>query len=456
MSRIAQAVPEVASALQHVFLDAAQAAAGQSGWLQRERKLSGATFVQALVFGWLANPHASRSELAQAAAGAGVAITPQGMEQRLNETAARLLQQVLEAAVAQMLAAPAVAVPLLRRFAGVYVSDSTIINLPALLASQWPGSTATSAAGAAGSAALKAQVRLDLCQGSLHGPLLEAGRVHDARAAKGHPALTQGALHIADLGYFNLAVFAALHQGQAYYLSRAKANTLFWDQSGQAALLSQWLEQAVAQGRERAGVLELELHMGAQVGLPCRVLAVRVPPAVAAQRKAQLQRTAQRKQQAVSPERLALVQWTVLVTNVPATLLSVAEALVLYRARWQIERLFRLWKEVGQADAWRSAKPWAVLCEVYAKLLGCLVQHWLLLVGAWADPARSWHKAAQVMHKQAWHPGRTHLNAGRLKPQATTTHSPPTRTVAPCGIACAGRLRVVVARDFSRWAPSVG
>ena len=193
-----QHVLEVASALQHVLIDEAQRAARQSGWLKRERKLRGAALVQALVFGWLANPQASRCELAQAAAAAGVMMTPQGLEQRLDEAASRLLHQVLEAAVAQVLAAPAVAVPLLPRFHGVQVLDSTLIQLPSLLASHWPGSTATSAVEAGGSAALKAQVRLDLCQGSWHGPLLEAGRVHDARAAQGHPPLTQGALPIGD------------------------------------------------------------------------------------------------------------------------------------------------------------------------------------------------------------------------------------------------------------------
>ena len=37
----------------------------------------------------------------------------------------------------------------------------------------------------------------------------------------------------------------------------------------------------------------------------------------------------------VSAERLALCAWTVLLTNVPADLLSVEEALALRRLRWQ-------------------------------------------------------------------------------------------------------------------------
>ena len=133
---------------------------------------------------------------------------------------------------------------------------------------------------------------------------------------------------------------------------------------------------------------------------------MRVPPSVAVQRRAALRQEAAHRGRAVSAQRLALCDWIILVTNVPtsgAVTLSLAEALVLYRARWQIERLFRLWKEVGQVDEWRSAKPWRILCEVYAKLLVMIVEHWVLLCSGWQYADRSWHQAAQTLQKHALH-----------------------------------------------------
>jgi len=44
-------LPQVADAMRYVLTDVAEEAARQSGFLRRQRKLSGATFVQALVFG---------------------------------------------------------------------------------------------------------------------------------------------------------------------------------------------------------------------------------------------------------------------------------------------------------------------------------------------------------------------------------------------------------------------
>ena len=55
-----------------------------------------------MVFGLLANPDAALPELAQAAATAGVAISPQGLDQRCTSTAAGFLESLLAAGKPQM------------------------------------------------------------------------------------------------------------------------------------------------------------------------------------------------------------------------------------------------------------------------------------------------------------------------------------------------------------------
>jgi hypothetical protein len=112
---------------------------------------------------------------------------------------------------------------------------------------------------------------------------------------------------------------------------------------------------------------------------------------------------ARRRGQAVSQTQLRLADWTILVTNVPTNLLTLREAMVVARVRWQIELIFKLWKSHNRIDEWRSAQPWRILCEVYAKLIGVVIQHWLFLVGCWTYPNRSLVKAAQTIQKHAWH-----------------------------------------------------
>jgi hypothetical protein len=89
------------------------------------------------------------------------------------------------------------------------------------------------------------------------------------------------------------------------------------------------------------------------------------------------------------------------VSNVPRRRLRLEESLVVLTVRWQIERLFRLWKEGGQINERRSKKRWRILCEIYAKLAAMVIQHCLIEAGGFQDPQRSLVKAAQVVRREA-------------------------------------------------------
>lgn len=97
-----------------------------------------------------------------------------------------------------------------------------------------------------------------------------------------------------------------------------------------------------------------------------------------------------------------LAGWVILLTNAPAALLTFDQALELYRVRWQIELLFKLWKSEGLIDHWRTANPWRILCELYAKLTALLIQHWLLITGCWQRLDRSLVQACRVVQRLAW------------------------------------------------------
>src|SRR5919199_966201 len=157
-------IPQVCLALQTVFTTVATTAARTSGFIRRQRQVTGAGFVQALVFGFLANPRASLEQLAQSAANVGLTISPQGLDKRFTHAAATCLQQVVEAAVQQGIAAHPVAIPILQRFHGVYVLDRTTMTLPDALASVWQG-CGGSATGS--TAALKVQGLWNLTTGAL-------------------------------------------------------------------------------------------------------------------------------------------------------------------------------------------------------------------------------------------------------------------------------------------------
>lgn len=390
-----ESIHEVARALQVVFNQIADDAARDSGFVQRQSKLTGDVFVRTLTFGWLHNPEATLQELAQTAADLGVSISPQGLDQRFGPRAAACLEQVLDAAVTRVLSTDPVAVPLLRRFpGGVCLMDSSTLVVPDALADRWPGCGGTTAAD--GLAAIKLHVRFNVLNGALQGPFLHSGRTADATCDAPLEPLAPGTLRIADLAYFNLQTFADMTRQGVWWLSRVQPGTHLYDAQGRDWSLAEFLAQ------QTADTLDVQVFLGKKERLPCRLLAKRVPAEVAEKRRERLRSKQRRKGRPYrGADSWALTNWTLYATNLPESMLSVDESLVLARCRWQLELLWKLWKSHGRIDESRSKKPWRILCEVYAKLLGMVVQHWTLLASCWSQPARSLVKASATVRRHA-------------------------------------------------------
>jgi hypothetical protein len=325
---------DVAETLRTVLTSTAETIARETGFLRRQSKIGGARFVQTLVFGWLAEPEASLPALAQTAAALGYPVSPQAIAQRFTPEAADCLEHLLSAAVTRLVGAEPVAIPLLARFNGVHVQDSTTICLPDALAEHWPGCGGS--APTVGLASLKLQVRLELRSGQLTGPTPEAGRAQDRASALQHAPLPAGALRLADLGYFSLPVLAKLGRSEVYWLSRYQVQTAVYADDGR-----RWQMPALLAAQPGLTV-DLPISLGATERLACRLLAARVPRAVANTRRRKLRKEAKREGATPNQVKLRLCDWTVFVTNVPVALLNVDEALGLGRARWQIELLFTL------------------------------------------------------------------------------------------------------------------
>jgi hypothetical protein len=253
-------------------------------------------------------------------------------------------------------------------------------------------------------------LRWDLLHGQLHGPHLQEGRRHELASLLHNQEMPKGSLWIADLGDWTLTWLQHLSRQGVFFLMRYKPGIVLWLNNERLDLLSV-LPQVVG---ER---LDLLVDVGANKLLKgVRLLAERVPPAVAQQRQERIERYAQTHGKPINPLVWELAHWTLVVTNVPEAMLSFEQVLALLRARWQIELLFKLWKAHGLLDEWSSHKPWAILCEVYAKLIALVVQHWFVLLSCWDDPHHSLSSVAEVVREQVptlVHGLRGHLPLGR-------------------------------------------
>jgi len=86
-------------------------------------------------------------------------------------------------------------------------------------------------------------------------------------------------------------------------------------------------------------IIDLSVRLGSSpaLWLTARLLALPVSPQIAEQRRAHLLEKARDQGHVPSAEALALADWNLMVTNIPAALLQAQEVSLLYRARWQME-----------------------------------------------------------------------------------------------------------------------
>jgi hypothetical protein len=380
---------DLAGTMQELLTTKADELARQCGFVKRRRKITGANFVQTVVFTALADSDAPKDRARVIAAAAGLNASRQALDKRFDARGADFLRGMLQLAVAEMVASP-VAVPLLRRFAAVEVFDSSVVALPDELAALYRGGQSGRGPGTGPKASVKLTVGLDLNSGTLRGPELSAGRTGDLKAPLAQAAPPPGGLQLADLNDFDLKKLARWQGCGAYWLSRLKSGPKVHDERGRRIDLVAYLHAAAAD-------VDIPIRLGSRQRLACRLVARRVPAEVAELRRRRLLDKGADRGSRPSALSLALCDWTILVTNVPRERLSVEEAVALGRLRWQIELIFKLWKSGGGIDEYRSSKPQSALCEVYGKLLAQVVRHWVIVVGAWSRRDRSLTKAAAIV-----------------------------------------------------------
>lgn len=353
--------------------------ARETSCVRRHRKLDGADLVQAFVFGYLQQTDSTSEELLHCLQRRAVTVSASALSQHSNEQTATFVRRLLQELSAEYVQAEEPApVELLGRFEAVIVEDSSTLQLPDALQTVWRGH-----GGGQGQshASLKLHLRWDLKRGGLQGPVRTSGRHADQRSPLREQGISQEVLCITDERYSDGPY---LKEQPGYFLTRVRSTARFYDpQTGREVALEQ------CGPRYRNETWQGEVLVGRPSKLPARLILIRVPEDIERQRQTHIRKEAKRHGHPVNPKALSRAKWTILVTNLPEFLALLSEVVVLQRARWQIERLFLVWKHLGEVDDWQGRTPWRMLIEIYAKLMAMLIGHWLLVVGTWQDPSRS-------------------------------------------------------------------
>lgn len=254
----------------------------------------------------------------------------------------------------------------LKHFNRVLLQDSTCVNVPKNLANFFPSSFVKKGK----SATARVQLTMDLLSDNYEQMSLGSFRDNDGKASKDILEIAQPRdLILRDKGYWSLSVFEALDKKECYFLSRLKYGVNIFDKENKEQLkLNKLLKKAK---NNNLSIVDIEVHLGARKRLKTRLVAIRLPEEVAQERrrKAKNDRHSKVNHSEDYYERLG---WCIFVTNIPIDVLSALEIAKVYRFRWRIEIIFKVWKSKFNFDKMFnkiSMKPSRAIITFYLLLV---------------------------------------------------------------------------------------
>lgn len=359
-------------------------------FVQRKSKMSAARFCQTLILGSLEEGHKSLNDFAQISQELGVEISPSGLNQRFNEAAVELLKQMLGKSIALNIKAMNEA-PFLSQFSDVQLVDSSYMGLPERLKELFPGIGRSTTAG------LKLFLNYSYRYGQIKALEVASGRTMDQCHQIHIEHASERSLTMFDLGFFNQTLFQQFDDKNAYFIVRYQNQTALYEENLDRIDLVSYLKKC------KSNEVDLTVRIGSKVKTPVRLIALRLPKEVAAERRRQAKKKAKADGRRPTPpaHRLALLDWAIFVTNVPPDLLSVEQVTLIYRLRWQIELIFKVWKSCGKLKEIGQFRVERVLCQLYARLVALVLFHFLIAPTIALHKDLSLTKAFSLLKRQA-------------------------------------------------------
>ncbi len=358
----------ISKKLKEFFNEKADKISATTGFIKRKRKLKGSSFIKAIVLGNIGVDNCSIETVCQLLNEDSINITKQGLDFRFTKEAVEFMKRMYNESLTLLKNTLQVDCRILKHFGGVKLLDSSYISLPNSMEDMYKG-YGTSYSGYESNT--KSGIKLQLVFDYLNQTLDQLNITEGIRSDQGYRShlsnISNNDLLISDLDYFVPSSFKQINEIGAYFISRYKSDTNIYDiETGQKIDLLEHLGDR--------SFLEQEVLLGKETRVKVRIIFKKLTEEQAMARRRKANRLARSHGYTSSQRNQKLLNWSIFITNVPKSKINAEQILVVYRIRWQIELLFKLYKSNIRLDKLRG-KPYRVLCELYAKLCAILIFH---------------------------------------------------------------------------------
>lgn len=251
-------------------------------------------------------------------------------------------------------------------FNRILIKDSTCHQLPANLADKYPGS-----GGASSKASVRVQFEYDLKNLGVTELEPHAFNKQDITEAKEKLCnIQKDDLLIRDMGFVSMEVLAAIGERGAWYICRLNNNYDVYDKETGEGVDFGKLEGHMR--RYNIQTIEKQVLLGSK-RLPTRLVVELVPESVRAGRIRKAKRKSTRTGSATSGKSRARLGLNLFLANCPATMVSASEIRKIYGIRWQVELVFKAWKQNAEFHKSKKMNVHRYEFLLYAKLLMILL-----------------------------------------------------------------------------------
>lgn len=206
---------------------------------------------------------------------------------------------------------------------------------------------------------------------------LTAGRMSQVRVLDRHSGehlvhyqWRPGEVIVADNGYgYRRSVSLAVRQQAAVVLRIHPATFPMETEAAQPFNVLRWLRQRGGPEREWYGWCRWE---GRRYAI--RLVAAKLDPAATQRARQRKRRKAQKAGRTITAPTLTVAGWLLLITTLDTDTWSTADVLYIYRARWQVELVFKKMKQLLRLNQIRSKHAVSVEATVRALLVAWVLQ----------------------------------------------------------------------------------
>jgi len=304
-----------------------------------------------------------------------VSISKQGIDKRFGENSVLFVKKVFERYLKSQIQQSGIEDGWLGHFNQVRIKDSTKFDVPEEFVSILPGS-----GGSASIAGVCIQYEFDVKSGNiLDMTITPANRPDSTDAKETLDNIQKDDLYIRDLGYFILANHTKIKNGGAYFLNRLNTKTNTYEEKGNQLVELDF--EAIYQNMIKSGIarMEKDVFIGLKEKLPVRLIIEIMPDDVFEKRIRKINKINKGKGCKTSKEYTSRARFNLFITNIPLDMLPAQAISNLYKIRWQIELVFKVWKSTFGINKTRKMKYTRWLCLLYAKLILVIV-NWNIIM----------------------------------------------------------------------------